>query len=216
MSSKDMLGPLTRALVGVPATMLGLLLDIANHLHGKDGKAFYNDLAKFVRNWKLASLVELVVQPAVIPEPMLDFIVRVDRSAKPSYPDLVKKVMHPELEGTGPAEYNLQDEVEQWLVTGQISVNQRGHHIYAQLKKENALKNCLGLLDLLAIQAKDIAVFRALYKGKAVFGWRSVVQDRDGDLFVPYLYDNGDGVGLSWYWLDYYWNSNYPALRFSK
>lgn len=52
MSKKDMLGPLTRALVGVPAKMLGLVLDIANRLGSADAESFYSDLAKFVRSWK--------------------------------------------------------------------------------------------------------------------------------------------------------------------
>lgn len=50
--SKDMLGPLTRALVGVPVKMLGLVLDIANRLGSADVDGFYTDLAKFVREWK--------------------------------------------------------------------------------------------------------------------------------------------------------------------
>lgn len=50
--SKDMLGPLTRALVGVPVKMLGLVLDIANRLGSADVDGFYTDLAKFVRGWK--------------------------------------------------------------------------------------------------------------------------------------------------------------------
>lgn len=48
-----MLGPLTRALVGVPVKMLGLLLDIANRLgRPEDDIEFFNDLAKFVREWR--------------------------------------------------------------------------------------------------------------------------------------------------------------------
>jgi len=42
------------------------------------------------------------------------------------------------------------------------------------------------------------------------------VQNRNGNLNVPYLYDNGDKVGLNWNWLDNNWNSNNPALRFSN
>ena len=52
MSMKDMLGPLTRALVGVPVTMLGLILDIVNKLSSSDGNLFYTELAKFVKNWR--------------------------------------------------------------------------------------------------------------------------------------------------------------------
>lgn len=42
------------------------------------------------------------------------------------------------------------------------------------------------------------------------------MQNRNGNLNVPYLYDNGDKVGLNWNWLDNNWNSNNPALRFSN
>src|SRR3989338_5106888 len=44
----------------------------------------------------------------------------------------------------------------------------------------------------------------------------TVVQNRDidGNLNVPYLYENGDKVVLNWNWLDNDWNSNDPALRF--
>ncbi len=49
-----MLGPLLRALVGVPAEMTGLLLDITNRFGGENGDVFYADLAKFVRDWRRA------------------------------------------------------------------------------------------------------------------------------------------------------------------
>jgi hypothetical protein len=185
----------------------GQLNAIVKNLGGEDGAL------KFLRG-------ELVVQPAVIPEPppepVLDFLVRVDRSVKPSYPDWMKKLMHPELELAGPAEYNLQDGVEQWLHDDQKRGSVVGNTIYKHLQKGDNLANCLNLQDGLAIQAKGIAVFRKLFAGKAVFLWGSVVQNRNGDLGVPYLYDYGGEVGLNWYWLDYNWNSFIPALRFSK
>ena len=39
------------------------------------------------------------------------------------------------------------------------------------------------------------------------------VQNRDGNLNVPYLYENGDKVVLNWNWIDNDWNGNNPALR---
>lgn len=39
------------------------------------------------------------------------------------------------------------------------------------------------------------------------------VQNRDGNLNVPYLYENGGKVVLNWNWLDNDWNGNNPALR---
>ena len=185
----------------------GQLNAIVKNLGGEDGAL------KFLRG-------ELVVQPAVIPEPppepVLDFLVRVDRSVKPSYPDWMKKVMHPELELAGPAEYNLLQGVEEWLHDNQKRGSVEGNTIYKHLQKGDAFATCLNLQDGLAIQQKGIAVFRKLFAGKAVFLWGSVVQNRSGDLFVPFLYDGGDKVGLFWHWLDSYWHSSNPALRFSK
>ncbi|MEK7539310.1 MAG: hypothetical protein AAB595_01560 [Patescibacteria group bacterium] len=146
---------------------------------------------------------------------MLDFLVRVDRSVKPTYPDWFKKLEHPELELAGPAEYDL-TKVDQWLHDDQKRGSVVGNTIYKHLQKGDNLATCLNLQDGLAIQQKGIAVFRKLFAGKAVFLWGSVVQDRNGHLLVPYLYDNGDKVGLVWFWLDGHWYSSLPALRFGK
>ena len=184
----------------------GQLNDIVKNLGGKECAL------KFLRG-------ELVVQPAVIPEPppepALDFIVRVDRSVKPSYPDWMKKLMHPELELSGPAEYDL-SKVDQWLHNDQKRGSVVGNTIYKPLQEGDNLATCLNLQDGLAIQQKDIAVFRKLFAGKAVFLWGSVAQSRDGRLRVPYLIKDGGEVVVRWYWLDRSWDSNDPALRFSK
>ncbi len=158
-----------------------------------------------------------VIVPAN-PEPPLDFIIRVNRSVKPAYPDWVRKVMHPELELAGPAEYDLSSDVEQWLHDDQKMGGVRGRVIYDYLKASNELANQLGLADLLVIQAKGTEVFRKLYKGKAVFGWKSVVQDGVilSILRVPYLGEDGGKVVLRWDWLDDNQHSGNPALRFGK
>ena len=155
-------------------------------------------------------------KPEPIPEPVLDFLVRVDRAVKPSYPDWFKKLEHPELECSGPTEYNLQTGVDQWLHDDQKRGSVVGNTIYKHLQKGDNLATCLNLQDGLAIQQKGIAVFRKLFAGKAVFLWGSVVQNRNGNLRVPFLYGNGDRVVLYWYCLDYSWFSNRPALRFGK
>ena len=155
-------------------------------------------------------------KPEPPPEPVLDFLVRVDRAVKPSYPDWFKKLENPELECSGPAEYDLQTAVQQWLHDDQKRGSVVGNTIHKHLKKDNALASCLNLQDGLAIQAKGIAVFRKLFAGKAVFLWGSVVQDRDGSILVPYLYEDGDEVVVGWRWLDRSFSSSNPALRFGK
>lgn len=150
------------------------------------------------------------------PEPVLDFLVRVDRSVKPTYPDWFKKLEHPELECSGPAEYDLQTAVQQWLHDDQKNGVVVGNTIHKHLKKDNALASCLNLQDGLAIQQKGIAVFCKLFGGKAVFLWGSIVRDCDGSLGVPFLCGSGDEVVVGWHWLGLSFDSSIPALRFRK
>ena len=154
---------------------------------------------------------------AMIPqlESTLNTIIRVDRSIRPVYPDWVKKVMHPELEGAGPSEYDLAT-VEQWLHDDQEKSVVVGNRIYDHLKKTDALKTCLGLRDGEEIKKKGIEVFRKFFEGKAVVLWASVVQDRDSDILVPYLVEEGGVVVVYWGVLDRDWDDSRLALRFAS
>ena len=155
----------------------------------------------------------LKTKPAPEPEQVIDSIIHVDRSIRPSYPDWMKEVMHPELEAVGPSEYD-SAKLEQWIHDGQKDGKWiEGDKVYTHLKKTDTLKTCLGLRDLEEIQKKGIANFRKHFAGKAVFGWASVVRNRRGNLRVPCLYEDGVGVVLYWDWLDRSWSSNNPALR---
>lgn len=60
------------------------------------------------------------------------------------------------------------------------------------------------------IQPRDRAGFNGWWHGRHFV---RNVQNRDGHLDVPYLYENGDKVILNWNWLDNNWNGNNPALR---
>ncbi len=183
----------------------GQMEAICNKLGGDEG------IAKFLRG----DLILTEKEKSVMVESTIDFLIKVDRSKKPTYPDWVKKVIHPEFELSGPTEFDLKN-VSLWLHEDQKTVYTTGNKIYQQLKKDDLLKDCLNLADLLAIQEKGIETFRNLYKGKAVFGWKSVVEFTYGYLYVPCLIEHGGGVVLHWRWLDNYWYSDYPALRFSK
>lgn len=41
------------------------------------------------------------------------------------------------------------------------------------------------------------------------------VRNHDGNLNVPYVYDDGNKVVVNWNWLDNDWNGNNPAARFA-
>jgi len=178
---------------------------VLNKLGGVGGaKRFLSDELRLVEAPK----------PEPPPEPVLDFIVRVDRSVKPKYPSWTEKVEHPELECSGPTEYDLQTEVEQWFHDDQKNMVV-GNIIYKQLQKDDALATCLNLQDGLSIAKKGIVVFRSLFGEKSLFLWRSVVQQKDdGHLFVPYICDTSGMVVVCWGWLGHEWGSFDPALCF--
>lgn len=146
-----------------------------------------------------------------------DSIVHIDCLVRPAYPDWVKEVLRPELEGTGPAKYDVA-KLEQWLHDGQKNGGWiKGQVIYEYLKEKKMLEPCLGLSDLLAIKAKGIYFFRQHFAGKAVLGWKSTVQHHHNNLLrVPYLCDDGEEVILRWAWLKNYLNDEFLTLRFTS
>ncbi|HCC06198.1 TPA: hypothetical protein DEP94_02490 [Candidatus Nomurabacteria bacterium] len=144
---------------------------------------------------------------------LVSSIITVDRSVCPSYPDWVTKVIYPQFVGMGPVGYDVTT-LKQWLHDDQKSGVVAGNLIHEYLKSNKMLEGCLGLRDLEEIQKKGIAFFRKYFQGKAVFGWKSVVRDSNGDLRVPCLVEDGGEVLLNWRWLVFDWFSNNPALRF--
>ncbi|MBI4092896.1 MAG: hypothetical protein HY420_03145 [Candidatus Kerfeldbacteria bacterium] len=148
---------------------------------------------------------------------LLDTIVRVNRSVRPAYPDWVDKVMNPELESTGPAEYDLATSIALWLHEGQQGGVVTGQVIYAYLNEHDLLRSCLSLQDALEIQKNGVAVFQKVFGDKIVYFWKSVVQNRDDrNLHVPCLYVHGDRVVLHWDWLGHDWDDGEPAVRFAS
>jgi hypothetical protein len=147
--------------------------------------------------------------------PTLNFIVKVNRSIQPSYPDWVKRVIHPELGQSGSPEYDLRS-IQLWYHENQKYKSATGHQIYLELDGKNALNDCLELADLLAIKAKGFEVFCSQFIGKEVCAWKSVVQRSDGSLHVPCLNVSYSKVALYWRCLDGYFKSGSPALRFNS
>lgn len=164
--------------------------------------------AELISKTKTATILE--------PEVEVDSIIRVDRSIRPSYPDWVKEVVHQELESVGPDEYYISS-VEQWLHAKQKNGGcVVGNIIYDDINKPSVLADHLGLRDLEEIQKKGIMFFRKHFKGKAVFGWKSIVRDRSGRLRVPCLCGDGGGVILAWGWPGHDWDDDSPALRLAS
>jgi hypothetical protein len=147
-----------------------------------------------------------------------DFAVRVPRSTILTYPEWLVGFQHNDLYFVGPREYNLV-ELSCWLHPAQRSGEVSGELIYSHLKETNALPNCIGLADLLAIQEKGIAVFRVLrlvFRCEVLPGWRSVGVDKEGNLHVPFLCENNKGnILLFWQRVDNLkYSSVSPAFLF--
>jgi hypothetical protein len=158
-------------------------------------------------------VIPLAVLQVLIDE--YDPMISVDRTVTPEYPNWAEEKLYPEMEKTGPTAFDA-SKLEHWLHPGQVDGVVEGNNIHQLLKRENLIEGCLGLADLLAIQKRGLTFFRKYFAGKAIFGWKSVVRSRDGRLLVPYLLEDGGGAVVSWRWLDYYWSSRRPALRFAS
>ncbi len=158
------------------------------------------------------------VYPQVKFEKFANTVVNVDREAPLSYPSFVVEVLHPELQSMGPASFNL-TMVREWRHEDQRMGWQRhltatGEVIYERLKTEGVLADCLGFSDLVAMNQAGMP--RSFYAGKSFYGWKSVVRDEFGDLFVPYLTESSGQIFVKWERIDNKLGVNSPALLFKK
>ena len=174
-------------------------------------------LGQFARLGDIPKLLDGQLALVDVAEVPLDTTVHVDRSVHPTYPDWMYRVLHLDLECTGPDDYNLTTAVSLWLHDDQKGGVATGNVIYAFLKEHGMIESCLSLQDALAIQKKGVAVFRRVFGDNVVYFWKSVVRRRDsGRLLVPYLYVSGDEVVLRWSWLGGGWYGHEPAARFAS
>ena len=144
-----------------------------------------------------------------------DFILHINRRKKLVYPDFVENPLYPNLEAKGPKRFDV-NQLEHWLHPSQKQGVVKGTVIHDYLKSNGLLETCLGLRELEAIKAKGLDFFRCYFQGKILFGWKGVVLDRGGYLFVPYLVEDGGRVVLFWVWLENGWRASSLALRFAK
>lgn len=129
------------------------------------------------------------------------FMICVDRSKTPPYPEWVQEAVHPELQGVGPTEYDVAD-LDQW-VTRDPNCLVRGRLTYEYLKESKMLETCLCLTDLLEIQAKGIQCFLACAKGATcLVALRSVCKGKDSKMYVAYLTLHDCAVILRWACID--------------
>ncbi len=150
----------------------------------------------------------------------------VDRTIRPTYPEWVKTVMHPELELSGYVyEYEgfYEDDcpdllyIHLWLHEDQIDRKKSvtGNTIYAYLKNNDMLKTCMSLRDAEEIYELGHKAFRKFFKvDTTLIFWKSVVQDVDGNLYVPFIKNEGTSCIFDWSSLEEEFNDSDFAARF--
>ncbi len=188
-----------------------------------------NDLKAKARLWSVQASVNKMVlddirdadevadclQKFINEKPVERSLITVDRTTHPTYPSWMESVLYPELENTGPSEFDVGN-LDRWLHDSQKTGVVTGNVVHEHLKSNNMLEGCLGLRDLEEIQKKGIVFFRERFKGKAVFGWKSIVRGAGANLCAPYLVERDGEVVLSWSWLAHFWSSSNLALRFAS
>ncbi|MEK7588805.1 MAG: hypothetical protein AAB438_03230 [Patescibacteria group bacterium] len=122
--------------------------------------------------------------------------------------------MNPELELAGPGQYDLQKVVLYRHVTQRNGASLYGTLLYNHLINTNELSSCLNLQDGYAIRKKGIKVYDKLYGPQDLFLWGSVVEDKLGNLKVPYLYPvTNERVVVRWLCLANLWYKWFPAAQ---
>ena len=144
-----------------------------------------------------------------------DIRIRVDRSVLPEYPPWATRILHKDVERSGPQTYYLST-MQLWLHPSQKARDSivAGETIYDALKNEG-IEKCLGLADLYAIRDKKVLVFRRSFGANVVFAWRGVVANDEGERLTPCLFEGEYGrLTLGWVGLSQFWGKDQPALRF--
>lgn len=157
-----------------------------------------------------------VKKAEVVQEEKIDSILHVDRAVAPAHPEWMKTPLHPELELSGPAEYDMKG-LKSSFLPGQGDDKFTGLDAYEHLKANNLLAGCLGLADGLAIRERGIKAFTKFFESKdgvVVALWTAVFTDEDGKLCVPLAMPVLNKVAITKGDLSVLWTKYRPLVRF--
>jgi hypothetical protein len=157
MSAKDMLGPLMRALVGVPRKMLGLLLDIVNRLDSANGDKFYSDLAGFVKHWRSTDTQELLTRFTEILSSSATKFVAGDAFG-PNNPNGIKFRLGADFERDFLSKVE-NDVVPATVIVYRLERSSQNSEIIDELGKDEYLVGLKRLYDYIKVQRQDGSLF---------------------------------------------------------
>jgi hypothetical protein len=159
------------------------------------------------------------IKEAAPQEEKIDSVLHVDRAVAPAHPEWMKTPLHPELELTGPAEYDLKTNMDLSFIAGQGDGKFTGLDAYEHLKSNNLLDGCLGIADGLAIQERGVKAFSKFFESKdsaVVALWKAVFTDEEGKLCVPLAIPVLSKVAITKGDLSVLWTKNRPLVRFKS
>jgi hypothetical protein len=159
------------------------------------------------------------IKEAIPVEEKIDSVLLVDRTVPPAHPDWMKTPLHPELELTGPAEYDLKTNMDISFLPGQGDGKFTGLDAYEHLKGNNLLAGCLGLADGFAMRERGVKAYNKFFEAKegaVVALWTAVFTDDDGKLCVPLAMPILGKVAIVKGDLSVLWTKYRPVVRFAS
>jgi hypothetical protein len=159
------------------------------------------------------------IKEAAPVEEKIDSVLHVDRTVPPVHPEWMKTPLHPELELTGPAEYDLKSSMDISFLPGQGDGKFTGLDAYEHLKSNNLLDGCLGIADGFAIRERGVKAYSKFFEAKesaVVALWAAVFTDEDGKLCVPLSMAVLSKVAIVKGDLSIPWTKNRPLVRFKS
>ncbi len=159
------------------------------------------------------------IKEAAPQEEKIDSVLHVDRTVAPPHPEWMKAPLHPDLELTGPAEYDLKSNIAISFLPGQGDDKFTGLDAYEHLKSNNLLDGCLGLADGLALRERGIKAYTKFFEAKessVVALWKAVFTDDDGKLCVPLAMPVLNKVAITKGDLSVLWTKYRPLVQFKS
>jgi hypothetical protein len=131
----------------------------------------------------------------------LNFTVRVDRSIQPTFPNNLTTALDPELDCSGPAEFDLSEVVARQ--PRRDGTREKIRRVYERIKFAGRLVEYLNLADLVVVRDVYHREFCRLSPDERLYGWKSGRRGEFGRPHVPYIYKRPSGiVVLEWAWMD--------------
>lgn len=160
-------------------------------------------------------------QAKIVEVEQFDPMVWVNWVSPLKYPYPVKEIMHPELENSGPACFDVKKSVEMWWDRDQ-GQHVKGTIIYENLKKAGALENCLGIREAIAIRERGPRFLQHFFRPTLdhpaiswLLAWKSVFREAQfGCLSVPYLFRTDKSVKIGSVNIESEIYNDCPALMF--